>query len=512
MKKQMQAQNAGTQNSSAPVVKAKGGAARRREVFGKVIVGALVLAVVGGAIWGGLKLFGRNTPEPASLPTDSTPIQMLNTTQSTDTSAIPTTEETAAPTEEPAALSGVCGENLTWTFYPKSTIGSRGTLSIKGSGAMSDFDNGTAPWFGYRKELREVILSDGQTSIGNGAFEGCEALEHVRLNGVTSIGDRAFSGCIALTGIGLSDGLTHIGERAFNDCKTLSRLALPASTTDVAAWAFAGCTNLKQVILPKTFSEFRVGLFEGCIGLTELEILNRDCVFDSGSLSGVPKTAVLCGFPGSTAEQYANENGYAFSPIEPTELDSVLARVAEDDQARAELQLAYPDAIIPYFFGGVTEVDEIWPDGSRYLVKLVHAVTVTATEEEIAQARQTGTLVLQGKAYRFTDNAAQAEEWAGFGALEGEGWIMAEDDSTVYTIARIGSQYFFTGIWGSVDQWIEEITDTAWVWMDGDMPVWSVIGSTLDEFTQNKNFFGGQSTTLILDEDGKPVIYYSRAG
>ena len=377
---------------------------------------------------------------------------------------------------------------------------------------MSDFDNGTAPWFGYRKELREVILPDGQTSIGNGAFEGCEALEHVRLNGVTSIGDRAFSGCIALTGIGLSDGLTHIGERAFNDCKALSRLALPASTTDVAAWAFAGCTNLKQVILPKTFSEFRVGLFEGCIGLTELEILNRDCVFDSGSLSGVPKTAVLCGFPGSTAEQYANENGYAFSPIEPTELDSVLARVAEDDQARAELQLAYPDAIIPYFFGGVTEVDEIWPDGSRYLVKLVHTVTVTATEEEIAQARQTGTLVLQGKAYRFTDNAAQAEEWAGFGALEGEGWIMAEDDSTVYTIARIGSQYFFSGIWGSVDQWIEEITDTAWVWMDGDMPVWSVIGSTLDEFTQNKNFFGGQSTTLILDEDGKPVIYYSRAG
>ena len=497
------AKAAGSAADAIPVIQAQ---AVSHGLFGKIVVGVLSVAVAGGAIWGGLKLLDRNSPDTPYRPTETTALYVSDPEHTTDPSAERTTEE-------PAALSGVCGENLTWTFYPKSeTTGSRGGLIIKGNGAMSDFDNGTAPWFGYRKELREVTLPDGQTSIGNGAFENCEALEFVRLNGVTSIGDRAFSGCIALTGIGLSDGLTHIGERAFNDCKTLSRLALPASTTDVAAWAFAGCTNLKQVILPKTFSEFRVGLFEGCIGLTELEILNRDCVFDSGSLSGVPKTAVLCGFPGSTAEQYANENGYAFSPIEPTELDSVLARVAEDDQARAELQLAYPDAIIPYFFGGVTEVDEIWPDGSRYLVKLVHAVTVTATEEEIAQARQTGTLVLQGKAYRFTDNAAQAEEWAGFGALEGEGWIMAEDGSTVYTIARIGSQYFFTGIWGSVDQWIEEITDTAWVWMDGDMPVWSVIGSTLDEFTQNKNFFGGQSTTLILDEDGKPVIYYSRAG
>ena len=315
MKKQMQAQNAGTQNSSAPVVKAKGGAARRREVFGKVVVGALVLAVAGGAIWGGIKLFGGNTPEPASLPTDPTAIQMLNTEQSTDASAIPTTEETAAPTEETAAP----------TEPEPSTE--------------------------------------------------------------------------------------------------------PEATTDVVT----------------------------------------------------------------------------------VELDSVLARVAEDDQARAELKLAYPDAMIPYFFGGVTEVDEIWPDGSRYLVKLVHAVTVTATEEEIATARQTGTLVLRGKTYRFTDSAAQAGEWAEVGSLEGEGWIMEEGTSTVYAIKRIGSQYFFAGILGSFDQWVEEITDTTWVWMDGDMPVESVIASTLDEFAQY-NKVGGQSTVLLLNENGKPVIRYTRAG
>ena len=332
MKKQMQAQNAGTQNSSAPVVKAKGGAARRREVFGKVVVGALVLAVAGGAIWGGLKLFGGNTPEPASLPTDPTAIQMLNTEQSTDASAIPTTEETAAPTEETAA------------------------------------------------PTEETAAPTEETAAPTEPEPSTE----------------------------------------------------PEATTDVVT----------------------------------------------------------------------------------VELDSVLARVAEDDQARAELKLAYPDAMIPYFLGGVTEVAEIKQDGDRYLVKLVHAVTVTATEEEIAQARQSGTLVLRGKTYRFTDSGAQAGEWAGFGPrpLEGEGWIMEEGTSTVYQITRNAGQCYFTGILPSWDQWVEEITDTAWVWMDGDMPVWSVIGSTLDEFTQNKNFLGGQSTTLILDEDGKPVIYYSRAG
>ena len=314
------AKAAGSAADAIPVIQAQ---AVSHGLFGKIVVGVLSVAVAGGAIWGGLKLLDRNSPDTPYRPTETTALYVSDPEHTTDPSAERTTEETAAPTEETAAPT--------------------------------------------------------------------------------------------------------------------EETAAPTETT---------------------------------VAPTEPE----------------PSTDVVT-----------------------VELDSVLARVAEDDQARAELQLAYPDAIIPYFFGGVTEVDEIKPDGSRYLVKLVHAVTVTATEEEIAQARQTGTLVLQGKAYRFTDNAAQAGEWAERGALEGEGWIMAEDGSTVYTIARIGSQYFFSGILGSVDQWIEEITDTAWVWMDGDMPVWSVIGSTLDEFTQNKNFLGGQSTTLILDEDGKPVIYYSRA-
>ena len=471
--------------------------------LGKALLGVLSVAVIGGAIWGGLKLLDRNSPDAPYRPTETTALYVSDPEHTTDPSAERTTED-------PAALSGVCGENLTWSFEPESEeSGSRGCLIIQGSGAMSDFDNGTAPWFDYRKELREVILPNGLTSIGNGAFENCEVLDVVANlpDGLTSIGNRAFSNCTALR-LNLPKGLTHIGERAFNNCTALSSLTLPAATTDVVAFAFAGCTKLEQVILPETFSEFSVGLFDGCIGLTEVDVLNPDCVFYQGSLSGVPKTAVLCGFSGSTAEQYANENGFSFTSIAPEAmdtvpgtLDSVLARVAEDEKARAELKLAYPDAIIPDFFGGVTGIDSITADGSRYLVKLVHLVTVTATEEEMEQAEQTRTLVLQGKEYRLEGHVSDHNAW-----IEA-----VENDSVAYRIHHIGSQSCFSEYFYG-DQWIAEITDTTWVWLDGDTPVDSVMASTLEEFAEYEDFYDRFSTRLELDADGKPVIRYTVAG
>ncbi len=446
--------------------------------LGKALLGVLSVAVIGGGIWAGSKLLRREKPDAPYQPTYTT---------------------------ESAALSGTCGENLTWTFHPASeTSDAKGTLVIGGSGAMTDCDNGTAPWFAYHKEIQTVIFPDGLTSIGNSAFEDCEALDNVanllNANGLTSIGDRAFSGCTALNGISLPKGLTHIGERAFNDCTALTELILPETTTDVVAWAFAGCTNLTHVILPEALSELSVGTFEGCTGLTELDVLNRDCVFDQDALSGVPKTTAICGFPGSTAEQYANETGFAFAPNVPESLDSVLARVAEDEKARAALRLANPDDVVPDYFGGVTGIASVTPVGSRYLVKLEHTVTVTATEAEIDQAEQTRTLVLQGKEYRLEGHAKQG------------GWIEAEEgDSTAYAIKRVGSQYYFCEYFHE-ESWIDEITDTTWVWLDGDTPMYSPFASTLDEFMKGETFFDRFATRLELDENGKPVIRDALSG
>lgn len=54
---------------------------------------------------------------------------------------------------------------------------------------------------GYKYEndssLVYVVIPDGLTSIGDGAFSGCENLISIEIpNSLTTIGERAFSDCI----------------------------------------------------------------------------------------------------------------------------------------------------------------------------------------------------------------------------------------------------------------------------------------------------------------------------
>ena len=60
------------------------------------------------------------------------------------------------------------------------------------------------------------------TSIGDGAFRGCDGLTSVTIpNSVTSIGWFAFSGCSGLTSVTIGSGVESIGWYAFWDCSEL---------------------------------------------------------------------------------------------------------------------------------------------------------------------------------------------------------------------------------------------------------------------------------------------------
>ncbi len=59
-----------------------------------------------------------------------------------------------------------CGKNITWKFED-------GTLTIKGTGAMKDYRFGDcAPWMRYRNDIKNVVISEGITTIGAFAFYG----------------------------------------------------------------------------------------------------------------------------------------------------------------------------------------------------------------------------------------------------------------------------------------------------------------------------------------------------
>ena len=92
-------------------------------------------------------------------------------------------------------LSGICGDNLTWTFTTADS-----TLTISGTGDMYDYGYSDQPWYNFNQGIKNISLPDGMTSIGEWAFAYCSKLTQVTIPGsVTSIGDCSFSDCSALT-------------------------------------------------------------------------------------------------------------------------------------------------------------------------------------------------------------------------------------------------------------------------------------------------------------------------
>lgn len=55
---------------------------------------------------------------------------------------------------------------------------------------------GVAPWDEYRNRIKNIVISDWITTIGDSVFDDCESLEKVVIaEGVEKIGKWAFSGC-----------------------------------------------------------------------------------------------------------------------------------------------------------------------------------------------------------------------------------------------------------------------------------------------------------------------------
>ena len=97
-------------------------------------------------------------------------------------------------------------------------------------------------------QVKEYVLGEDVTSIGDGAFCYCTNLTSVHMtDNVTSIGKQAFSYCNELTSINMSDNLTSIGEFAFYNCYHLASITIPSGVTNIDQWTFEGCAEIKKV-------------------------------------------------------------------------------------------------------------------------------------------------------------------------------------------------------------------------------------------------------------------------
>lgn len=163
--------------------------------------------------------------------------------------------------------SGSCGDNLTWTL-------SEGTLTIEGTGAMWDFPESTmAPWYEQRAEIRNLILPDGFTHVGELAFYDCSRLTIVDLpDKVESIGAFAFASCENLKLLDLGDSLRTIGKSAFHGCWELTDIRLPQSLQAIGEQAFYDCASITSIVIPAGVEKLGTAAFAYCTSLVRAEI------------------------------------------------------------------------------------------------------------------------------------------------------------------------------------------------------------------------------------------------
>ena len=178
---------------------------------------------------------------------------------------------------------GTSGSVVTWT------LDSNGKLIISGQGAMRNYARETkAPWANNNVPVKEAIIENGITSIGNYGFQNCYGLKNISLaDTITKFGDYAFESCINLEKLQIPASLNKIGSAAFNLCEKLRTFYIK----DLSAWFringlynlwnYVHCDKLyyndellTNLIIPDDVTEINDYAFFNCSGIKSITFSN----------------------------------------------------------------------------------------------------------------------------------------------------------------------------------------------------------------------------------------------
>ena len=159
--------------------------------------------------------------------------------------------------------------------------------------------------------LTSITIGNSVTSIGDSAFDGCSGLTKVTLNSnaiasksysydstlgsifggqvkeyilgddVTSIGDYAFRNCSGLTSVTIPNSVTSIGSYAFYYCEGLTSVTIPNSVTSIGYQAFYHCSGLTSVRIGNSVTTIGEDAFSYCTGLTSIVVESGNTKYDS---------------------------------------------------------------------------------------------------------------------------------------------------------------------------------------------------------------------------------------
>ena len=165
---------------------------------------------------------------------------------------------------------GQCGENIYYVLYDN------GKLLLRGTGATYDYISHDSV-FDQNDQIKEIVLSNGITSLGDRLFYHCANAETVSLPAtLASIGDSAFAqedavinDTAGLTSVTIPQAVTAIQSYAFYHT-TITEVAVPASVKTWGKYVFSDCTKLKTARV--ACSSIGAFAFTRCTALSNLTI------------------------------------------------------------------------------------------------------------------------------------------------------------------------------------------------------------------------------------------------
>ena len=158
----------------------------------------------------------------------------------------------------------------------KAWISGTDTLVISGTNAMQDFTDGNSQPWTSKTNIKQVIISEEVTSIGNNAFNGFSSLKSITIPAsIKTIGESAFEGCSNLATVTFASDsqLNSIGDSSFNCCSNLTSINLASCSRlkIIKSEAFSACVTLKSIEIPASVTSIGKLAFQSC---NKLEIVN----------------------------------------------------------------------------------------------------------------------------------------------------------------------------------------------------------------------------------------------
>jgi hypothetical protein len=144
-------------------------------------------------------------------------------------------------------------------------------------------------------DIEKVVIEEGVTNIGSGAFYDCTKLSSVSApSTIEYIGEEAFTSTIWIDN--LPNGITYVGkvayqrrgsdeqfvnvefkegtvsiqENLFYICDNLETVVIPASVKNIGAYAFQACSNLKTVTIGAGVTYIGYDAFFNCEKVTDV--------------------------------------------------------------------------------------------------------------------------------------------------------------------------------------------------------------------------------------------------